>query len=105
MKYIFILLVSILYLTPACADTKVDGFFPEDFVSKGYFGDRPGFEASAQSTRPKFFISREERRLHPERAPSNNIYIPRNYVRVRNQPVIFSNGAIANVWSTGIVSY
>lgn len=104
MKYILILLISILYLTPLSADTSVNGFFPENFVREGSFKDKPGFEP-VSSTRQKFFITREERRLHPDQAPSNNIHIPRTYVRVRSQPVIFSNGAIANVWSTGVYSY
>ena len=106
MKYILILLISILYLTPVSADASVDGFFRENLVREGFFKDKAGFapEADTRTEKHAFFISREERNLHPELAPSNNIKIPRRSVRVSNRPVVLSNGNITNIWTTGIIT-
>ncbi len=102
MKYILFTLAIIFYLSPLTADTRVDGFFPESLVQKGYFADREESTPEKITVRPKFFISREERRLHPDKAPSNSIQIPRHVVRVSNRPFISSNGAIGSIWASGI---
>ena len=106
MRYLLILLTSILYIAPLSADTKVDGFFPEDKVKEGYFKGKPGFEnqEEASTNKHRFFVTREERRLHPELAPSNNIVVPKRAVRVSSVPVVTSNGVITNVWTAGIVN-
>ena len=104
MKYFLIILTSILYVAPLSADAKVDGFFPEDKVREGYFKDKPGFENIAESKKDRFFITREERRLHPELAPSNNIKVPKRAVRVSSVPVVTTDGNITNIWTAGVVN-
>lgn len=91
------------------ADAKVDGFFRENLVTEGYFsneGKSAGTPASLEATNDaSFFISREERRLNPEKAPSNNIRIPQHRVRIRTQtlgyPTLWGreSSTIGNIFS------
>lgn len=75
------------------SDARVDGFYATDFVTSGYFKDKEfakttvGETQNPAQTRNKFFISRQERLAHPERAPSNNIKIPQTTIRVSNRLV------------------
>ena len=88
------------------ADAKVDGFFKESLVSGGFFEDRPDLNKAsvdAKSEPQTFFISREERKLHPEKAPSNNIHLPQQVFRVRSRSIGFPNGWTSNV--VGVDSY
>lgn len=83
--------VFLLFSIPgAQADAKVDGFFKEDHVTSGMFEqDRHISEMQVEkANKESFFITREERRRNPEKAPSNNIVIERPTVRVTQYPVL-----------------
>lgn len=102
MKFLISFIILAVHTGLVSADTKVDGFFPEETVRDGFFKNRPDIATKAET--PKFFISREERRLHPDRAQSNKIVVPSNVVHVSSRPVILPNGTISDVWSVGVTS-
>lgn len=100
MKKILFILTFLLTCSYCWADARVDGFFGDSLVKDGFFAERS--DIKKESPRPRFFISREERRLHPENAPSNSITIPRNVYRVSNRPAILPNGGMSDIWSVGV---
>ena len=102
MKYLISITLILTNLSLVFADAKVDGFFPEKLVKEGFFNNKP--DLATKSDTPRFFISREERRLNPNKAPSNNIVVPRQVFRVSSRPVILPNGSITDVWSAGLVN-
>jgi hypothetical protein len=71
------------------ADAHVDGFFREDFVKGGVFETHKDIVDSRrrQQGRETFFISREERRRNPEKAPSHSIVVERPTLRVTQLPL------------------
>lgn len=77
------ILCSFLPVT-VIADARVDGFFPENLVTGNYFPEENAAESSVSSqSKDTFFITREERRRNPSKAPSNNITTSPNVFRVR----------------------
>jgi hypothetical protein len=95
--------LNVILITSVFADAKVDGFFKEDMVTHGMFeGDRHIEEMKADdSGRDTFFISREERRRHPERAVSNSIEPVPPSLRLRRYPLI-SYPFLPGAWFPGI---
>jgi len=83
-----ILSCILLFPINAFADAHVDGFFPRDFVAGGVFeqNDLISEEVKSSRKRESFFITREERRRNPEKAPSHSIQIEqRPNVRISNR--------------------
>lgn len=90
--FLFLGILSYILLFPlnALADAHVDGFFPSDFVAGGMFeqNDLISEEVKSSRKRESFFITREERRRNPEKAPSHSIQIEqRPNVRISNRPM------------------
>jgi hypothetical protein len=85
------------------ADAKVDGFFREDMVTRGMFeGHRHIEEIQPDHSRKEtFFISREERRRHPERAVSNSIEPVPTSLRFRRYPLL-SYPFLPGAWIPGV---
>ncbi|HMO18218.1 MAG TPA: hypothetical protein PKA63_08035 [Oligoflexia bacterium] len=67
------------------ADARVDGFFRDDLVREGFFGDNQEIREDKNDVRrpESFFISREERRRNPNKAPSSSIKVERPQVIIR----------------------
>ena len=104
MLQIFCLTVLFSHLPLAKADAKVDGFFKESLVKEGYFPDSQlQAQKSIKESRPSFFISREERRLNPDKAPSNNIVLPQHSIRLRTQSIGIPTRWGNQVYSSGVL--
>lgn len=92
MKKIYIL-QAVFFISVASsfayADAKVDGFFRENLISEGFFPKKDALgenQVDQEAIKPeRFFISREERRINPDKAPSNNIKLPQDTIKVRTQ--------------------
>jgi hypothetical protein len=95
--------LGVILVSPVFADAKVDGFFRQDMVTSGMFeGDRHIEEIQPDNSgRETFFISREERRRHPERAVSNSIEPVPPSLRLRRYPLI-SYPFLPGAWVPGI---
>ena len=85
----FIIFLNLLLISQfALADAKVDGFFRESLVKGGFFENNPEISKSKEiREKDTFFISREERRLNPEKAPSNSIKLPDHSIRMRTRSI------------------
>ncbi len=95
---------ALLQLGTVEADAKVDGFFKEDLVKEGYFAETASpVENLNKNSRPSFFITREERRANPAKAPSNNIEIPQHSIRMRSRTIGFPTSWGQSVYSSGIL--
>ena len=103
---IFLLNFAFILIQPdsVVADAKVDGFFRENLVKEGYFARTSSLDENLKKTsRPSFFISREERRINPTKAPSNNIALPKHSIRLRSSTLGFPTPWGQSSYSSGIL--
>ncbi len=103
---LFFWIFSILFsFEGVLADARVDGFFKEDMVTQGMFDDHRHIREiqPESSRRDSFFITREERRRNPERAPSNSIQMERSpAIRVSQYPVLRYPVLPSGLWLPGV---
>jgi hypothetical protein len=85
----FIIFLCLIFISQfVSADAKVDGFFRESLVKGGFFENNPEINKNKETVEKEtFFISREERRLNPQKAPSNSIKLPDHSIRMRTRSI------------------